>query len=94
MKIFNQIRFKNNLGNLAFNKLNNKTLIKQNFFLFSIFIKTQNTPNPHFLKFLPGKELCSEGETFDFSSLKEATISPLARRIFEVNFKNTLKYFN
>ncbi len=52
---------------------------------FSIFVKTQQTPNPHFLKFFPGKELFSDGETYDFSNMKEATISPLARKLFEVN---------
>jgi len=85
MKIFNKIRLENNLL-LKSNR--NFRLFKQNFFLFSIFIKTTNTPNPHFLKFLPGKELCNEGETFDFSNIKEATVSPLARRIFEVNKNN------
>lgn len=54
---------------------------------FSIFVKTQSTPNPHFLKFLPGKELLKDGETFDFPDMKQATVSPLARKIFEVKFK-------
>ena len=51
---------------------------------FSIFIKTQNTPNPHFLKFLPGKEILEEGETYEFSNPNEALPSPLARKLFDV----------
>jgi hypothetical protein len=51
---------------------------------FSIFIKTQNTPNPHFLKFKPGKEILEEGETYEFSSPKQALTSPLARKLFDV----------
>lgn len=52
---------------------------------FSIFIKTQSTPNPNFLKFLPGKEIFKDGETYDFADIKQANVSPLARKIFEVN---------
>jgi hypothetical protein len=81
MKIFKKLRLENNL---LFKSNKTLGLFKANYFLFSIFIKTQNTPNPHFLKFLPGKEICKEGETFDFSNLKESKVSPLARRIFEV----------
>jgi Fe-S cluster biogenesis protein NfuA len=62
------------------------------YFLFSIFVKTQSTPNPHFLKFFPGKELCSDGETYDFSSLKEAMVSPLAKKIFDINGINRVFY--
>jgi len=51
---------------------------------FSIFVKTQQTPNPHFLKFFPGKELFNDGETYDFSSMREAANSPLARKLFEI----------
>lgn len=59
-------------------------LLKFNHCLFSIFVKTQPTPNPHFLKFLPGKEILEEGETFDFSNVNEALPSPLARKLFDV----------
>lgn len=51
---------------------------------FNLFVKTQSTPNPHFLKFLPGREILEEGETFDFADLKQAMTSPLARKLFDV----------
>lgn len=54
------------------------------FQLFNLFIKTQNTPNPHFLKFLPGRQLLEEGETYDFSNVKQALPSPLAIKLFDV----------
>jgi Fe-S cluster biogenesis protein NfuA len=60
--------------------------------LFSIFVKTQQTPNPHFLKFLPGKELLQDGETYDFSNERQANISPLARKIFEIKGINRVFY--
>ena len=51
---------------------------------FSIFIKTQSTPNPSFIKFLPGKELLQEGQTVDYSNAKNSLKSPLASRIFDI----------
>ena len=51
---------------------------------FSIFIKTQNTPNPHFLKFLPGKDILEEGETYEFNNPNQALPSPLATKLFDV----------
>jgi Fe-S cluster biogenesis protein NfuA len=65
-----------------------KSLTFNNFFLFSIFIKTQPTPNPHFLKFFPGNDILSEGETFDFANEKQALSSPLAKKIFDINGVN------
>jgi hypothetical protein len=65
---------------------NFKTFLSKNF---SIFIKTQNTPNPHFLKFLPGKDILEEGETYEFSNQNQALPSPLATKIFDVNNINT-----
>lgn len=55
------------------------------FSYFNLFIKTQNTPNPHFLKFLPGRQLLEEGETYDFSNIKHAVSSPLALKLFDVS---------
>lgn len=51
---------------------------------FSIFIKTQTTPNPCFIKFLPGKDIMGEGNTLDISNQKEALKSPLAIKLFDV----------
>lgn len=49
-----------------------------------MFIQTEATPNPATLKFLPGKEVLSEG-TADFRDADEArTASPLAGKLFEV----------
>jgi Fe-S cluster biogenesis protein NfuA len=48
-----------------------------------LFIQTEETPNPATLKFLPGRVLMSEG-TADFKSQEEASNSPLALKIFEI----------
>mmetsp|Transcript_29343 Transcript_29343/g.52528 ORF Transcript_29343/g.52528 Transcript_29343/m.52528 type:complete len:198 (+) Transcript_29343:147-740(+) len=49
----------------------------------ALFIRTTQTPNPSFLKFMPGKTVMEEG-TMDFSAPRFATISPLARNIFNI----------
>ena len=49
-----------------------------------MFIQTETTPNPLTLKFLPGREVTEEG-TREFRSPEEATASPLARALFEVD---------
>lgn len=49
----------------------------------SLFIKTASTPNPAFLKFLPGKEVLSQG-TLDIPGLRYASVSPLARSLFQI----------
>lgn len=49
----------------------------------TLFIQTEETPNPATLKFLPGRILMSEG-TADFKSEEEAAKSPLALKLFEV----------
>jgi len=59
---------------------------------FSIFIKTQTTPNPCFIKFFPGKDIMSEGATLDISNQKEALKSPLAIKIFDVKGINRVMY--
>ena len=48
-----------------------------------MYIQTETTPNPATLKFLPGEEVLREGNA-DFTSLKSAKASPLAKRIFEI----------
>jgi len=51
-------------------------------YLFSV--KIQNTPNPSFLKFIPGKKILKENQTIDFPSPKTAENSSLAKKLFEV----------
>lgn len=43
----------------------------------SMFIQTQDTPNPDSLKFLPGVEVLGKGNTYDFPSGAAAHCSPL-----------------
>ncbi len=49
-----------------------------------MFIQTEATPNPVTLKFIPGKEVLSSG-TREFRSAEDASGSPLATRLFEIN---------
>ncbi len=49
-----------------------------------MFIQTEPTPNPATLKFLPGKPVLGDG-TADYRSQDEASLSPLAQRIFAVD---------
>ena len=43
----------------------------------TMFIQTQDTPNPDSLKFLPGVEVLGKGSTYDFPSVSAAYCSPL-----------------
>ena len=49
-----------------------------------MFIQTQDTPNPATLKFIPGVPVMSQG-TADFADMDTANLSPLARRLFQVD---------
>ncbi len=49
-----------------------------------MFIQTQETPNPATIKFLPGQDIVSSGKTYDFSSVADTKLSPLASRLFEI----------
>ncbi|MDO5529122.1 MAG: NifU family protein, partial [Paracoccus sp. (in: a-proteobacteria)] len=49
-----------------------------------MFIQTETTPNPATLKFLPGQSVLG-AETADFTSAEDASVSPLARRVFGVS---------
>ena len=83
---------KNGIGNF------NKKLIRQiNYFntfryMFSIFVKVQQTPNPHSLKFLPGKNILDEEKTYDFANVRQAMSSPLAIKLFEIKGVNRVFY--
>ncbi|XP_012525959.1 NFU1 iron-sulfur cluster scaffold homolog, mitochondrial [Monomorium pharaonis] len=50
----------------------------------SMFIQTQDTPNPNSLKFMPGAPVLGEGCTKDFPSAKDAYCSPLAKMLFRI----------
>lgn len=83
--------FKYGLGNF------DKRIKKMNYFntfrfMFSIFVKIQQTPNPHSLKFLPGKDILEEGETFDFANVRQAIPSPLAVKLFDIKGVNRVFY--
>ena len=49
-----------------------------------MFIQTEMTPNPATMKFLPGRAVVESG-TANFTSPEEATRSPLALRLFELD---------
>jgi Fe-S cluster biogenesis protein NfuA len=49
-----------------------------------MFIQTEPTPNPSTLKFVPGKQVLASG-VLDFKTIDEASSSPLATRLFEVD---------
>ncbi|TAL04692.1 MAG: NifU family protein [Rhodospirillaceae bacterium] len=49
-----------------------------------MFIQTEETPNPAALKFLPGRQVLTQGVA-DFTTREDATRSPLARLLFEID---------
>jgi Fe-S cluster biogenesis protein NfuA len=49
-----------------------------------MFIQTEQTPNPLSLKFLPGRAVMEEGVR-EFRDADEATASPLAKALFEID---------
>ncbi|KAI4484601.1 hypothetical protein M0804_007167 [Polistes exclamans] len=50
----------------------------------SMFIQTQDTPNPNSLKFLPGVKVLEGGGTKDFPNATNAYCSPLAKMLFRI----------
>ncbi|XP_037536448.1 NFU1 iron-sulfur cluster scaffold homolog, mitochondrial isoform X2 [Nematolebias whitei] len=50
----------------------------------TMFVQTQDTPNPNSLKFLPGRTVLQEG-TMNFASARDAYCSPLARQLFRID---------
>lgn len=51
----------------------------------SMFIQTQDTPNPNSLKFLPGVPVLEEpGQTIDFPTGQSAYCSPLGKLLFRI----------
>uniref|UniRef100_UPI00358DF6EF NFU1 iron-sulfur cluster scaffold homolog, mitochondrial n=1 Tax=Myxine glutinosa TaxID=7769 RepID=UPI00358DF6EF len=51
----------------------------------SLFIQTQETPNPNSLKLLPGRTVLEGNSTVDFPSIHTASTSPLARSLFRID---------
>lgn len=51
----------------------------------SMFIQTQDTPNPQSLKFLPGTPVLEAGGTLDFPTASSAFCSPLAKLLFRID---------
>lgn len=49
-----------------------------------MFIQTEPTPNPATLKFIPGRTVLGDG-TADYRAPSEASLSPLATRLFEID---------
>lgn len=50
----------------------------------SMFIQTQDTPNPNSLKFLPGQAVLEPGQTMDFPNVASAHCSPLAKLLYRI----------
>jgi hypothetical protein len=49
----------------------------------TVFIKTESTPNPESLKFVPeGTQVTGTKGTHDFATAMSAVKSPLAKRLF------------
>lgn len=50
----------------------------------TMFVQTQDTPNPNSLKFLPGRTVLDSG-TMNFAGPRDAFCSPLARQLFRID---------
>ena len=50
-----------------------------------MFIQTEDTPNPTTLKFIPGRDVMGDAMPVDFPNIERASVSPLARCLFEVS---------
>ncbi|XP_022610039.1 NFU1 iron-sulfur cluster scaffold homolog, mitochondrial [Seriola dumerili] len=50
----------------------------------TMFVQTQDTPNPNSLKFLPGRTVLEAG-TMNFAGPRDAFCSPLARQLFRID---------
>lgn len=51
----------------------------------SLFIQAKSTPNPNFLKFIPGGKIVLGDNTHDFTRAKDAQCSPLAANLFRID---------
>ncbi|XP_029999010.1 NFU1 iron-sulfur cluster scaffold homolog, mitochondrial [Sphaeramia orbicularis] len=50
----------------------------------TMFVQTQDTPNPNSLKFIPGRIVLESG-TMNFAGPRDAFCSPLARQLFRID---------
>ena len=50
----------------------------------SMFVQTQETPNPNSLKFLPGVKVLEPSQTMDFPNVQAAACSPLGKMLFRI----------
>ncbi|XP_062238240.1 NFU1 iron-sulfur cluster scaffold homolog, mitochondrial [Platichthys flesus] len=50
----------------------------------TMFVQTQDTPNPNSVKFLPGRTVLESG-TMNFDGPRDAHCSPLARQLFRID---------
>jgi len=50
-----------------------------------MFIQTESTPNPSTLKFLPGRDVMSDGAVADFPTRESGERSPLAHALFTID---------
>jgi hypothetical protein len=57
----------------------------------SLFIRAVDTPNPNFMKFMPG-EIVLQDNTIDFSAPRYTNISPMARKLFNIDGVNRVFY--
>lgn len=65
--------------------VNKKVPLLNNCVCRTMFIQTQDTPNPNSLKFLPGVKVLESGQTMDFPNIGDAQCSPLAKMIFRID---------
>ncbi|CAD8134703.1 unnamed protein product [Paramecium pentaurelia] len=53
--------------------------------IYKLFIQAKPTPNPNFLKFIPGGKSVMLNGTYDFTRPREAKCSPLAQKLFMID---------
>lgn len=53
--------------------------------VYNLFIQAKTTPNPNFLKFVPGGLEVMRTGTYDFARPRDAKISPLASQLFQID---------
>ncbi|CAD0202662.1 unnamed protein product [Chrysodeixis includens] len=80
----NGVKHFSGLSQAVQRNINKKTPIVNTCVCRTMFIQTQDTPNPNSLKFLPGTKVLEPGQTMDFPNIGAAQCSPLAKMIFRI----------